>query len=277
MRQRGRASIASTSVVAPDFGTKRPDPPPELSERQREIWVETCAAEPAGFFTPGAVLGMLADYCAHREVAEKMTDMIDAFEPEWLTNKDGLTRYHSLLKMRELETRGAAHLATKLRLTNQSRYRPEKPDRLPGQGKTARCRGKILKHWRSPMSLQVVDGPTIPLNELLSDGVDCSAGTIVRITVPQEFTEANLTFQTSSDGNLYNDLCDDKGEEITVVAKPDTTIVVHGPWVRSIGFIKLRSGTREHPVEQTRDEVKFAVAIEVAADAPAATGASKSR
>lgn len=132
MRQRGRVSAAQASVVSPDFGTKRPDPPPEMPARQRVIWRDTCAAEVAGFFTPGAVLGMLADYCAHREVAEKLTEMINSFEDEWMTTREGLARYHALLKMRELETRGAAHLATKLRLTNQSRFRPEKPDRLPG-------------------------------------------------------------------------------------------------------------------------------------------------
>ncbi len=121
--------------MAPNFGGKRPDPPRELTKRQAEIWRETTAAEPVGFFTPGAVLGMLTDYCAHRQGAEMLTAKIDAFEEDWLTSREGLARYHSLLKMRELETRAAAHLATKLRLTNQSRYRPDKPDRLPGQGK----------------------------------------------------------------------------------------------------------------------------------------------
>ena len=60
------------------------------------------------------------------------------------------------------------------------------------------------------MPLSIVDGPTIKLDESLSDGVDCSAGTIVRITVPQEFTPANLTFQVSSNGDLYNDLFDSR-------------------------------------------------------------------
>jgi hypothetical protein len=122
------------------------------------------------------------------------------------------------------------------------------------------------------MSLAIVDGPTIELGESLSDGVDCSAGNIVRITVPQEFTEANLTFQTSSDGNLYNDLYNEEGDEVTVVANPDTTIVVSGPWVRSIGWLKLRSGTREAPVNQRKDECKFAIALEVEAPAALARG-----
>ena len=107
-----------------------------MPARQREIWIETCAAEPAEFFTPGAVAGMLADYCAHREVAEKLSEMINAFEDEWMATREGLARYHSLLKMRELETRGAAHLATKLRLTNQSRFRPDRAEAM--SAKTAK-------------------------------------------------------------------------------------------------------------------------------------------
>jgi hypothetical protein len=113
------------------------------------------------------------------------------------------------------------------------------------------------------MPLAIVDGPTIAQGESLSDGVDCSAGTIVRITVPQEFTDANLTFQVSSNGELYNDLFDDQGEEITVTATPDSGIVIEGRWVRSLAFLKLRSGSRDHPVVQ-REDCKFAIAIETA-------------
>jgi hypothetical protein len=111
------------------------------------------------------------------------------------------------------------------------------------------------------MPLQIIDGPTIAAGESLSDGIDCSAGEIVRITVPQEFTDANLTFQVSTDGNLYNDLFNDEGEEITITAQPDSGIVISGRWVRSIAFIKLRSGSRDHPVEQ-REACKFAIAVD---------------
>lgn len=117
------------------------------------------------------------------------------------------------------------------------------------------------------MSLTIVDGPTIPLNKSLSDGVDCTGGTIVRITVPKEFTQANLSFQSSSNGDLYNDLYDAKGEEVVMVAKPDTTIIIEAPWARSLGWLKFRSGTRKAPVVQTRDSVLFAVALETRDDA----------
>ena len=108
-----------------------------MPARQQEIWRETCAAEPAEFFTPGAVAGMLADYCAHREVAEKLSEMINAFEDEWMATREGLARYHSLLKMRELET--------KLRLTNQSRFRP---DRAEAMGAKSAKNGPMP--WENP-------------------------------------------------------------------------------------------------------------------------------
>jgi hypothetical protein len=114
------------------------------------------------------------------------------------------------------------------------------------------------------MPLEIVDGPTIPMGESLSEGVDCTGGTIVRITVPKEFTESNLTFQVSSNGDLYNDLYTGSGQEVTCVAKPDTTIIIADHWARSIGWVKFRSGTRSHPVEQVKDDCKFAIAIEVA-------------
>ena len=114
------------------------------------------------------------------------------------------------------------------------------------------------------MSLTVVDGPTIKEGESLSDGVDCSAGTIVRITVPQEYNAGNMpnqmTFQVSTDGGLYNDLLDDKGQEISITARSNSGIVIDRSWARTVAFIKLRSGTRAAPIKQ-KEDCKFAIAI----------------
>ncbi|QIG93819.1 hypothetical protein [Bradyrhizobium sp. 6(2017)] len=77
-------------------------------------------------------------------------------------------------------------------------------------------------------------------------------------------TPANLTLQASSDGNLYNDLYGANGEEITIVARPNSTIIIHENWARAIAWLKLRSGTRAHPIDQ-KTETKFAIAVETAA------------
>jgi hypothetical protein len=118
------------------------------------------------------------------------------------------------------------------------------------------------------MPIVIIDGPTIPAGQSLSDGVDCSAGEIVRITIPQEYTPANMTFQVSSDGLLYNDLYTSTGEEVTITARPNSGIVIlNEKAVRSIAFVKFRSGTRAHPVEQ-KVACRFAIAIATPAPAP---------
>jgi hypothetical protein len=110
------------------------------------------------------------------------------------------------------------------------------------------------------MPFAVVDGPTIKKGQSLSDGANCSAGSILRITVPQEYTEANMTFQVSTDGNFFNDLHDAEGNVIEIVAKPDSSIVLKEEWIRFIPHIKFRSGTRDAPVNQAQD-CKFAIAL----------------
>ena len=67
-----------------------------------------------------------------------------------MADREGLQRYHALLKMRELETRGAAHLATKFRLTNQSRFRPDEPEPIARAGQERpKTLGKPLNHRSS--------------------------------------------------------------------------------------------------------------------------------
>ncbi len=124
MKQRGQKSAASAVVITGAFG-KRPNAPSELTPRQTEIWNETVASEALDMFGTAALRNLLMDYCRHRASGEDISGVIDTFQPEWLKNQDGARRYHSLLKMRELETRAAMSAATKLRLTNQSRYTPQ--------------------------------------------------------------------------------------------------------------------------------------------------------
>jgi hypothetical protein len=125
MGARGRkSSEADAVVIVGSFGT-RPEPPEELTDRQSEIWRETVSSEPPDFFNTAALRALLMDYCRHRESAENVSSIINSFQAEWLKSQDGAKRYQALLRMRDMETRAAAQIATKLRLTNQSRYTPQ--------------------------------------------------------------------------------------------------------------------------------------------------------
>jgi hypothetical protein len=115
------------------------------------------------------------------------------------------------------------------------------------------------------MSLVVLNGPTIAAGDSLSDGLDCSAGPIVKITMPTGWVGDTLTFQTSSDGVGYNDVFDPSGFELKFKVIAGTGII--GMRLQT-GFVKFRSGTRESPVVQPAIRT-FAVALDVADAAPA--------
>lgn len=134
MIQRGRprkdaAAEKVVKLVASSFDAK-PEPPEELTPEAAEIWTSTVQSEPRDFLATGAQLALLKDYCRHRATADKVSTIIDLFQADWLKSKDGIKRYADLCKVRDAEGRAAADKATKLRLTNQSRWQPVSAARL---------------------------------------------------------------------------------------------------------------------------------------------------
>lgn len=130
MAKRGRKSaaekeVANLSVVKGNFG-ERPEPPKELNRSQKEIWKRVTAGEPPEFFATVATQNLLRDYCRHVDEANKLSDAIEALDDPL----DGdLSKYKTFLNLRDRETKAAGDKATKLRLTNQSRYNPMKAQR----------------------------------------------------------------------------------------------------------------------------------------------------
>jgi hypothetical protein len=123
VKQHGRKSAEALSVIRGGISDlERPEPPADLTEAEAVIWRETIRDEPVKFFATAATQDMLRAYCQHRGVAQRLTASLNEFEPEWLKDAEGLARYNMLLRMREREVVAAVRLATKLRLTNQSRY-----------------------------------------------------------------------------------------------------------------------------------------------------------
>jgi phage terminase small subunit len=123
MRQRGRKGTASLSVVSGAFG-ERPEPPEYLSKKQAAVWKRVVGSEHPDFFKTEAVKALLVHYCRHLVTADELEDVVQKAmgprpEGEKAVSLDDLDR---LLKMRERETRACTTLATKMRLTNQSRY-----------------------------------------------------------------------------------------------------------------------------------------------------------
>ena len=128
------------------------------------------------------------------------------------------------------------------------------------------------------MPMQVLNGPAIEAGESLSDAVDCSGGSLVRITMPPGWDDACLTFEFSTDGVFFNDMFDLKGYAVTIEHVVEGSgVIIPSDIGRAIAFLKFRSGTRGNPVEQ-KERRQFAVTIvpfEGAASAPARTARKK--
>jgi hypothetical protein len=98
----------------------------------------------------------------------------------------------------------------------------------------------------------------IKAGESLSEAVDCSGGRIVRITIPENYTEHAtpvMTFQASADGVNYHDLVNDEGQQITITARKSTTIHVAQVWTMALGWLKVRSGSKSAATPQEEDAV----------------------
>jgi hypothetical protein len=121
MQQRGRKSSAALTLVAGSIDG-RPGAPSDLTDFQKEVWERTVANETADQFRTAALQQLLREYVRHVETADRLSKQVDTATCQG-TNYS-LQELDTLLRMRDRETKALADKATKLRLTNQSRYTP---------------------------------------------------------------------------------------------------------------------------------------------------------
>ena len=98
-------------------------PPSELTDEQARVWRNTVEARSADYFGQDSV-PLLEEYCRVVVMCRLLALQIEAAiagggDPETA----GMLK--SFLDMRDKESRRMTSLATKLRLTNQSRYTPQ--------------------------------------------------------------------------------------------------------------------------------------------------------
>ena len=122
MKQRGQKSAAADSVVSLDIQT-RPRPPECLNGDEKALWNDIVASRAPDFFdTVGQKL--LTELCRVQSQVDQLAAPIAEFRPEWLNSEAGIKRYKDLSVMREKAQARLIQLATKMRLTQQSRYIP---------------------------------------------------------------------------------------------------------------------------------------------------------
>jgi hypothetical protein len=131
MEGRGRKSTASLTVV-PAGLPSRLEPPTGMSEAQANLWREVVAGKPVEWFAADNA-PLLVEYVRAVDTANLLDAMISA---QFAGKGDDSLK--DLLTMRDREAKRAVSIATKLRLTQQSRYTPQAAataDRKAGDGK----------------------------------------------------------------------------------------------------------------------------------------------
>jgi hypothetical protein len=114
MQQRGRKSSDSLSVVrvAP---TERVSPPERLAPSEAAIWREIVSSKPADWFGSDN-LPLLEHYCTMVAESQRVASQLRLVSPECLDD------YERLISLQTKIGGQLASLATKMRLTQQSRY-----------------------------------------------------------------------------------------------------------------------------------------------------------
>ena len=105
------------------------------------------------------------------------------------------------------------------------------------------------------MPPSMVKTATIQAGASLSNVLDLGSGTAIFLHMPIEWTPALLSFQLSPDGTNFTNAVDMNAREIAYNVLPGTTVRLGAEWSSSaMGYMKLRSGTKDFPVaqEQTR-------------------------
>lgn len=115
-----RKSAASLSIVPRVSGAAGVDEPVDLSPAERELWRGIVASKPAEWFGPDSV-PVLKEYVRAALMCDRLAEVV-----ERALGSGDPDQIKPALDMRDKESRRAVTLATKLRLTQQSRYTPDK-------------------------------------------------------------------------------------------------------------------------------------------------------
>ena len=119
MGTRGRKSAAEMGVI---HGLpQRPDAPAELTPEQAKEWREIVTSLPVDWFSR-AVWPLLCAYCRHIINARHIAGLIEEARSADLNDRPALMKFKRLLSMQERQSSALMGLATRMRITNQSRY-----------------------------------------------------------------------------------------------------------------------------------------------------------
>lgn len=139
MGARGKKSQAALAVVPDEEDKKqcdsllRPEAPEELTAEEAEIWIMVVDRCPADWF-PAETHPLLIQYCRHIVNARILSNVKEDYLDPSKADKFDLKTYREILKSEEEQSRAISSLATRMRLSQQATYHPEKKKPGPKNG-----------------------------------------------------------------------------------------------------------------------------------------------
>lgn len=121
MEQRGRKGFSSSVVVLQGGVGSYPEPPEGLTDEQQGLWREIVRTKPVDWWGADSY-PILAQYVRCITDSRVQARAIDNFQESWLADPEGLKRFKTLMDVRKATSAQLVSLATKMRLTQQSRY-----------------------------------------------------------------------------------------------------------------------------------------------------------
>lgn len=110
------------------------------------------------------------------------------------------------------------------------------------------------------LSLMNYNQVVIPSGTSLSGSFDLRDQQIVRIWGPNQWTAAALTLQGSRENQVWEDLFDQAGTELSLpmvgaINGFERSFIVPRDWTMGVRFIRFRSGTNATAVTQAADRI----------------------
>ena len=124
MGKRGPTPQHERIRALPGREERRPPPPDDLTDAQRIMWRSIVETEPAHMFDSEARKHLLRLYCEHATFRASLQKLIDRSPVECFGAPEALKAFEAMLRARDRETKQIVSLATRMRITNQSRYTP---------------------------------------------------------------------------------------------------------------------------------------------------------
>jgi hypothetical protein len=119
MEGRGRRSVASLAVITSIPG-QRPEPPESLAQAEADVWRAIAATKPHDWWSADT-FPLLEEYCRAAISANDVAKELAKFT-KIPARGERFRRYLALRKLQDQTARLLASLATKMRLSQQSRY-----------------------------------------------------------------------------------------------------------------------------------------------------------